>query len=191
MKSWDKEWCLLSYIKIPVASLQITAYCWQRASPFTVKQPWWSVSSPKIRPPHTSPKKRKVNREYNTVCSFHGRSNIQGSGTGPTRRGKPASRTPAGMDGQKWYVIKKKKKTSYIFSVYLSALLEKQRKTGTLAYAKFMRVCVYIGRYVRSWWTEELDVRLFKRKKNSIQGFFFCEKQTCSYYENSEAGDSA
>lgn len=128
MQSWDKEWCLLSYIKIPVASLQIAAYCWQRASPFTVKQPWWSVSSPKIRhPPVPSKKNRKVNREYNTVCSFHGRSNIQGSGTGPTRRGKPASRTPAGMDGQKWYVLKKKK--SYIFCVYLSALPRKNKKT--------------------------------------------------------------
>lgn len=123
MKSWDKEWCLLSYIKIPVASLQITACCWQRASPFTVKQPWWSVSSPKIRPPRN----RKVNWEYNAVCSFHGRSNIQGSGTGPTRRGKPASRTPAGMDGQKWYVFKKK---WYFLCLSVCSSLERKKKTG-------------------------------------------------------------
>lgn len=43
----------------------------------------------------------KVHSEYNTVFCFHCRLNILGSGTGPMRRDKLASRTPAGMDGQK------------------------------------------------------------------------------------------
>lgn len=107
---------------------------------------------------------------------------------GPAPWGE-ASPLPERLQG--WTVRSGTWKKKVIFSLFICLLEKNKTKTGTLAYAKFMRVCVCIGRYVRSWWTEELDVRLFKRKKKQCSRGFFSKKQTCSYYENSEAGDSA
>lgn len=63
--------------------------------------------------------------------------------------------------------------------ICLLSLERKKKQDRNTCICKIHPCCVCTGRYVTSWWTEELDVRLFKRKKkNSVQGFFLFLQET-------------